>query len=545
VTTLSPRGLPLDWRVKLVFAQANYFEGGTPLYALRPAKYVTDDRGGGGLAHSWMLPAPAVERLRRGAPRLELDYSLTLLKPRAHRLRTDGRWHSLPALGACRATPREDDRIAVECFGGFSRPAQLSAELTDIPASRVYGAVDFTPAWARWPYSSREKLILESSRLAPSGEITVTAWEVAGYRDETFVAPGLLGAALDACPLPESDANRAPKARWRDAAPHESNSIGVGDGVQLEVLDFGGAGSPIVLLPGLGATAHAWDEIAPTLAKKHRVVAITRRGAGYSSRPDFGFDTPRLARDVLAVMDAMKIPKALLVGHSIAGDELTWLGGQHADRFSGLVYLDAAYDRSGDDDARHTRQRELGRRLPPEPPIPASAFFDYEQMSRHLAERGHNRYPEGELIAFLNVDKPYLAGTPNIDARTQQAIKAAIRAPEYAALGIPALAVYAFEDPAKPPPPWYDTDAAAIHRELRALGEAMKRENMEVFRRDVAKGRVVELPNASHYLLQSNPREVIDAIEEFSASLTSPASSAASSPASAGAARAAEPPRRY
>ena len=65
-------------------------------------------------------------------------------------------------------------------------------------------------------------------------------------------------------------------------------------------------GHPILLLPGLGATAHSYDELAPLLAKKHRVVAMTRRGTGNSSKPDFGFDTPRLAQDVLQVMDAMK-----------------------------------------------------------------------------------------------------------------------------------------------------------------------------------------------------------------------------------------------
>ena len=162
--------------------------------------------------------------------------------------------------------------------------------------------------------------------------------------------------------LAHDDSNGFQKSSWRDAAPHEAHSITVDEGVQLEVLDFGGTGSPILLLPGLGATAHSYDELAPLLAQKHRVVAMTRRGTGDSSKPDFGFDTPRLAQDVLQVMDAMGLEKVVLVGHSIAGDELTWLGGHHPDRFSGLVYLDAAYDRSGDRKApAAVRLRELGR----------------------------------------------------------------------------------------------------------------------------------------------------------------------------------------
>jgi hypothetical protein len=54
--------------------------------------------------------------------------------------------------------------------------------------------------------------------------------------------------------------------------------------------------------------------------------------------------------------------------------------------------------------------------------------------------------PEGEIIAGWRMNEPYFAGSPSIDARTQQAITAAIQAPDYSAVKIPALAIYAFED---------------------------------------------------------------------------------------------------
>ena len=76
----------------------------------------------------------------------------------------------------------------------------------------------------------------------------------------------------------------------------------------------------------------------------------------------------------------------MLVGHSIAGDELTWLGGHHPERFSGLVYLDAAYDRSGDPKApAAVRLRELNRLLPPEPPIPPQALLNYDAADQDAA----------------------------------------------------------------------------------------------------------------------------------------------------------------
>ena len=216
--------------------------------------------------------------------------------------------------------------------------------------------------------------------------------------------------------------------------------------MQLEVLDFGGNGSPVLLLPGLGATAHSYDELAPLLARQHRVVAMTRRGTGYSSKPDFGFDTPRLAQDVLQVMDAMQLQKVLLVGHSIAGDELTWLGGHHPERFTGLVYLDAAYDRSRRSRCAEPRcgcassPASCRRNRPSRP----QALLE---LRRDDAAAGSSAVtcgcPEGELIAFLRMDDPTLAGSPTSMARTQQAIAAAIEAPDYAAVKIPALAIYA------------------------------------------------------------------------------------------------------
>lgn len=524
---MEPRGLPRDWRVKLNYVQATYSAGRQVLYSLRPARYFID-RGSGPLAHAWMLPESALQRLNRARPTLEFTYSLTLLKPREYRVPTDGKRHALPGLGYCSAHVDEPgNRIDVDCFSAFSYTTQISAELNEIPATRDYDRAELAPNWAQWPFSRRAKLTVASPRLAQHDTITVTAWDVAGYVDQTMAVPGILGADLTTCPLPSTERSELQSSRWRDVAPHEVQQVYVEEGVQLEVLDFGGSGSPqnppILLLPGLGATAHSYDELAPLLARKHRVLAITRRGAGYSSKPDFGFDTPRLAQDVLEVIKAMNLGKVVLVGHSIAGEELTWLGAHHADRFFGLVYLDAAYDRSGDRNrAAALRLRELNRSLPPEPPIPPESLRHYDAMTKLLEQRGHVHYPEGELIAAFRVNSPFLAGTPSIDARTQQAINAAILAPDYASVTVPALAIYAFEDSNRPLPRWYDANdeqLKATLAEIARIRDAMKRQNIDSFRRNAGKGRVLELQNSTHYIFLSNQSEVLEAIEDFTAEL--------------------------
>ena len=522
LTAVEVRGLPLDWRVKLAYVQANYSDGGVPIESLRPATFITDSNGGGTLNHYWMLPESTLQTLQGRQAHLELSYSLALLKPRDHSLPTDGKRHALPGLGWCSAkVVAAANRIEVDCFSAITHPTQISAQLNEIPASRVFDSPNFAPEWAQQPYSHRAELVIGSIRLAKHDTITVTAWEPAGYMTKSLSTPGILGGDSESCPLPASDGSSFQQARWRDAAPHEPSSVTVDDGVQLEVLDFGGTGSTMLLLPGLGATAHSFDEFAPLLARHHRVIAMTRRGTGASSKPDFGFDTPTLGRDVLRVMDALKLEKVLLVGHSIAGDEITWLGGHHPERFDGLVYLDAAYDRSRDrNDPSLVRMRELGRFLPPEPPTPRAALESFEAMSKLIFDRGHVPLPEGELIAFHHMNNPYLAGTPNIDGRTQQAIGAAIQAPDYAAVKIPALAIFAFADPNEPLPPWYDAKNEALRASLaeRAqIANDIKRSSIDLFRRGVEKGQVLELQNAEHYIFQSNPQEVLDAIEKFAA----------------------------
>ena len=523
LTAVEPRRLPPDWRAKLNYVRADYFSPGSPpLVSLRPATFNS------GMSHAWVLPASALRKLEGVDASLRLSYSLTLLKPRNFSLPVDGRHHALAGLGYCNAAlDGTADRIEVECFSAFRQPAQLSAELNEIPASRAASSpADFSPAWTQWPVSQRVTLAIASPRLARHDSITVTAWDVAGYVDKSLTFPGILGAQLDTCGLP-STAGNFQASRWRDSAPHEPTSIKVEEGVQLEVLDFGGTGSPILLLPGLGASAHSYDELAPLLARNHRVIAMTRRGTGYSSKPDFGYDTERLGQDVLAVMDAMGFQKVLLVGHSIAGEELTWLGGHHAERFSGLVYLDAAYDRSHPRaNPTLARLRELNSRLPPDPPIPPQALLNYDAMKLWLAAGNRVRLPEGELIATYQVDKPFLGGTPSIDALTQQAISAAIQPPDYGAVRIPALAIYAVPDPEEPLPPWYDandTELKATLAEIRRLRAGMQRHNIERFRSQVEKGRVVEMQDARHYILQSNTQQVLEAIEKFETGLGAPA----------------------
>jgi hypothetical protein len=130
---------------------------------------------------------------------------------------------------------------------------------------------------------------------------------------------------------------------WHDISPHRVQFVVVKKDLKLEVLDWGGTGRSLVLLAGLGHTAHIYDDIAPKLAKNYHVFGITRRGFGASSSPSSGYAASRLGDDVIDVLDALKIVHPVLVGHSMGGEELSSVGTRYPTRIAGLVYLDAGY----------------------------------------------------------------------------------------------------------------------------------------------------------------------------------------------------------
>jgi pimeloyl-ACP methyl ester carboxylesterase len=107
--------------------------------------------------------------------------------------------------------------------------------------------------------------------------------------------------------------------------------------VKLEVLDWGGSGRNLVLLAGGGNTAHVYASLAPKLAKQFHVYGITRRGAGQSSAPPSGYTAKQFGDDVVAVLDALHLLKPVLVGHSIAGEEMSSVSKHHPGRVSALI----------------------------------------------------------------------------------------------------------------------------------------------------------------------------------------------------------------
>jgi hypothetical protein len=67
-------------------------------------------------------------------------------------------------------------------------------------------------------------------------------------------------------PLPLNSQRATKETAWPiDSSPHTVQFVTVDDNIKLEVLNWGGSGRPLVLLAGLGGTAHQFDKFAPKL----------------------------------------------------------------------------------------------------------------------------------------------------------------------------------------------------------------------------------------------------------------------------------------
>ena len=80
-----------------------------------------------------------------------------------------------------------------------------------------------------------------------------------------------------------------------------------------------GAGAPIVLIHGFPVTRRIWDRQAATLSHKLLTIRPDLRGMGSSSAPAGPYLMETLAADIAAVLDAMSIERATIVGHSLGG----------------------------------------------------------------------------------------------------------------------------------------------------------------------------------------------------------------------------------
>jgi non-heme chloroperoxidase len=297
------------------------------------------------------------------------------------------------------------------------------------------------------------------------GSVKFTVGAVRGSYEGTIAADGnsIVGTWRQLQPSPLTLVRATPATAWKDPSSHTTRFVNVERDVKLEVLDWGGpaTGQTLVLLAGLGNTAHVYDVVAPKLAANYHVIGVTRRGFGASSVPAAGYGADRLGDDVLAVLDALAIRKPIVVGHSLGGEELSSIGSRQPARVAGLIYLDAGYSY-----AFHAPDIEPFPGAPPPSPTPLPPVIE---------------------AIMTGVQK-------------------------YTKVPVPILAIFAV--PADP------SAAADEARRAEAVARSGKMAaQVKAFESGLPSARVVRIPNANHYVFLSNEADVLREMNTFIAGL--------------------------
>jgi non-heme chloroperoxidase len=283
--------------------------------------------------------------------------------------------------------------------------------------------------------------------------------------------------------------------------------------VKLEVLDWGGQGRPVILLAALGATAQVYDSFAPKLATRYHVYGITRRGFGASSVPVSGYSADQLGDDVLKVIDLLKLNRPIILGHSMAGEELSSVGSRHPDKIAGLIYLEAAfsyafYDPKAGDlrlDGNELRdkidQLVRGKGVSDPRPLLADMLGLLPQFEKDL--RDTQKQMEGLPGPEKNAAPPPDAPLPIQEMFAGEQ--------KYTSVNVPLLAVFAYphafagmfqNDP--------EGRAKAESRDIASIDSQVK-----IIEAEAPAAHVVRIPHAKHMIFISNEADVLREIDAF------------------------------
>ncbi|KAL2819356.1 Alpha/Beta hydrolase protein [Aspergillus cavernicola] len=98
-------------------------------------------------------------------------------------------------------------------------------------------------------------------------------------------------------------------------------------------------GLTFIFIHGLGSSQNYYFPILPYLTPKHRCITPDTYGSGRSTYTDRSISIASIATDVVGVLDALNVPQAVVVGHSMGGLVVTLLGSENADRVKGVVAI--------------------------------------------------------------------------------------------------------------------------------------------------------------------------------------------------------------
>jgi aminoacrylate hydrolase len=138
-----------------------------------------------------------------------------------------------------------------------------------------------------------------------------------------------------------------------------------------------GMGFPVLFITGLGGYASFWRDQAGAFAKRFEVITFDHRGIGQSDPARMGYTVERMTVDAIALLDALEIKRAHVIGHSTGGAVAQVMAIEHPNRLAAVV-LSATWTKA---DAYFRRlyslRKEILERLGPSIYLQSSTLLWY------------------------------------------------------------------------------------------------------------------------------------------------------------------------
>lgn len=197
-----------------------------------------------------------------------------------------------------------------------------------------------------------------------------------------------------------------------------------------------GAGFPVMFASGLGGQANFWREQVPAFARSFDVIVHDMRGVGASDALRMAYTVEGNAADMVALMDALRIERAHVIGHATGSAVAQILAIEHPERLASVV-LSAGWARQDPFLRRiYTLRRELLTQLGPAAYVQASTVMLYPPS--WIAKNNE---------ALRQMESQQLAGfKPEIVLARIDALLAFDRSADLARIKTPALVIAAEDD---------------------------------------------------------------------------------------------------
>ena len=228
-------------------------------------------------------------------------------------------------------------------------------------------------------------------------------------------------------------------------------------GARIWYADYGTGEAVILLHGGLGHSGNWGYQVPALLHHGYRAILIDSRGHGRSTRDEQPYSYELMASDLVAVMDALSIDRAALVGWSDGACTALVLASQQPERVSGVLYFACNMDPSG------TREVEFG-------PVLQRCF------RRHVADYGALSATPDQFEQF--------AGAVGLMQQTQ---------PDYSTNDLARIQV----------------PVTVLHSEH---DEFIKREHAEYLAHTIPHARLILLPGVSHFAPLQRPDQFNQAV---------------------------------